>query len=458
MALSAATVFECRTTGSDSNGGGFVAGASGTDFSQQDAAQYTFTDLASSNGTNASPVVTSASHNFVAADVGNILQVTAGTNWTAGFYQVVSVSANAATLDKACGSAASLSGGTYAVGGALATPGKAAGAMAGGNKLWIKSGTYSITSASTNVAGGCPSLPGGAAGVMTKAFGYGSARGDGGTMPLLQASGISTFTLLTLAAFSRAENLSLDGASLTSSKGVSGAAGSSVLYRCKIANCTNSAVTGTASCIAILCEATGCSTVAAFGLAMYLYCVAHDNTISGFSFGTGQQLLGCVASNNTGASSDGFATGGGTNAALIGCTAYANGRHGFNLSITGRNEAVDCLAVNNSGYGFTAASVFDDTYLYNCAGYNNTSGLVNSTNVLAVNQIGLVTLTGSPFTNAAGNDFSLNNTAGAGAACRAAGIPGAAAGNQLPGLSTLAYLDVGASQHADSGGGGGFIF
>src|SRR4051812_5831049 len=108
MAISAATVWECRTSGSDSNGGGFVFGATGTDLSQSDSVSYSFSDLASSNGTNASPQVTSVSHNFVAADVGNLMQITAGTNWTTGFFQIVSVAANAATLDKACGSLASL--------------------------------------------------------------------------------------------------------------------------------------------------------------------------------------------------------------------------------------------------------------------------------------------------------------------------------------------------------------
>jgi hypothetical protein len=47
MALSSATVLEVRTTGVDTNGGGFVTGATGTDFSQQNAAQYSGTNLAS---------------------------------------------------------------------------------------------------------------------------------------------------------------------------------------------------------------------------------------------------------------------------------------------------------------------------------------------------------------------------------------------------------------------------
>jgi hypothetical protein len=73
---------------------------------------------------------------------------------------------------------------------------------------------------------------------------------------------------------------------------------------------------------------------------------------------------------------------------------------------------------------------------------------------------GTVSLSADPCTNAAGGDFSLNNTASAGVACRAAGIPGA-----FPGGNTTGYLDIGAVQHQDAGGGvfapinmnGGFI-
>src|SRR6476661_4844198 len=127
MSLSAATVWEVRPAGSgasDNNGGGFVAGASGTDFSQQDAAAYSGTNLAIDAATNTK--VTSATHNFVAADVGNLLQITAGAGFTTGFYQIVSVASNAATLDRSAGTLGS-TGGTFAVGGALASPGKAAG-------------------------------------------------------------------------------------------------------------------------------------------------------------------------------------------------------------------------------------------------------------------------------------------------------------------------------------------
>ena len=52
-----------------------------------------------------------------------------------------------------------------------------------------------------------------------------------------------------------------------------------------------------------------------------------------------------------------------------------------------------------------------------------------------------IALSADPFTNAAGNDFSLNNTASGGADCRAAGFPGAM---QTGGTG---YPDVGALQH-----------
>jgi len=44
LALSAATVWECRTTGTATAGGGFVAGSTGTDFSQQDAPRIAVSD------------------------------------------------------------------------------------------------------------------------------------------------------------------------------------------------------------------------------------------------------------------------------------------------------------------------------------------------------------------------------------------------------------------------------
>jgi hypothetical protein len=64
-------------------------------------------------------------------------------------------------------------------------------------------------------------------------------------------------------------------------------------------------------------------------------------------------------------------------------------------------------------------------------------------------QTGDVDLTADPFTNAAGGDFSLNNTAGGGALLRATGYPGV-----FPGGTTTGYLDIGAAQHQLGSGSG----
>lgn len=62
-----------------------------------------------------------------------------------------------------------------------------------------------------------------------------------------------------------------------------------------------------------------------------------------------------------------------------------------------------------------------------------------------------VTLSADPFTNAASDNWTLNNTAGGGADVRAAAGPTFDATN-------IGYRDGGALQHQDSGGGGGLAY
>lgn len=95
MAIANNTIWEIKasaTTG-NVNGGGFNPANTGM-----------LTDFAATGATGASPVVTSASYNFVASDVNNYFYVKAGTNWIPGWYKIASVAANAATLDASVGS------------------------------------------------------------------------------------------------------------------------------------------------------------------------------------------------------------------------------------------------------------------------------------------------------------------------------------------------------------------
>src|SRR5262245_41103158 len=103
MALSGTEIaWECRADAdSVQNGGGFVVGASGTDFSQQASAQHTYTDLVISAGDMKQ--LTSVARGFTSVDVGNIIRVTGGTGFTQGRYYIVSVSLGVATMDRNVG-------------------------------------------------------------------------------------------------------------------------------------------------------------------------------------------------------------------------------------------------------------------------------------------------------------------------------------------------------------------
>jgi len=85
--LSGLIVWEIRSNGNDNNGGGFKTGASGTDYSQQTSPQYALTSVTTA-GAGATFLLASASADMV----GNIAHVVSGTNFTAGFYEITSVS------------------------------------------------------------------------------------------------------------------------------------------------------------------------------------------------------------------------------------------------------------------------------------------------------------------------------------------------------------------------------
>ncbi len=119
MAISDAMVWRIRAGGNIANGGGYdstVAGA-GTDYSDQDAAQISITDGAT---TGAVATLTSAAALFTSAMVGNVIRIASGTNFTPGYY-VVTTFTNSTTvvLDRACATGVG-TGGTGSLGGAFA--------------------------------------------------------------------------------------------------------------------------------------------------------------------------------------------------------------------------------------------------------------------------------------------------------------------------------------------------
>ncbi len=98
----------------------------------------------------------------------------------------------------------------------------------------------------------------------------------------------------------------------------------------------------------------------------------------------------------------------------------------FNTYVQSDHIFRNNIFTENAGYGINIDAAGVDAegvpgmFDYN-AFRNNTSGNYNN----ATGGANDVTLTADPYTNASSGDFSLNDTAGGGAACRGAGFPGA---------------------------------
>jgi hypothetical protein len=438
MAIPGDTVWEVRTTGSDTDcGGGFSdasKGASGTDLTQNDAAVYTYTSDLSATGTT---TLTSAGGNFTSDIQGNVIAITGQ-----GYYCITGfTNSTTVTVDRALGTFATTTG---FVGGALASPGLAAGKITTGNIVYVKSGTYN-TSASSNVAGGNVNVD-----LVSSTWrGYGSTRNDGGTKPILKANANSQ----TVMTFSRGttflDNFEVQGTGRTTVTGITcgGFSGTALLwvYRCKVIDFDGIGIkdvsAGTLHVVG--CEISGCTGTVGSGALNITQarggsatgCYVHDNVVAGGVF-SNITVKNCIFENNTGSTSVHGLNFNSQVGWIYECAAYGNAGHGF--AGVGLCTVTNCIAEGQTG---TTRAGFDNTntngLLINCAVYNNTI----STSATGNNQFGTITGSGSFFTNAANGDFSLNNTVNAGALLRAAGYPGT-----YPGGLTISYPDIGAAQ------------
>lgn len=187
-AIDAACAWEIRTTGNSLNGGGWIRGAAGTDYSQQDAAEESYTTLATP-GAGSTTVTCSGADTFDANIVGNIVYIYSGTNFTSGRYEVTArASSTSITFDSSPtpGGAGGGDGIGY-MGGAgtiVGNPQPMFDVCTAGNKVWIEAGTYTFTgNLSTAVDGTIP--------LFIDVEGYNATRGDnptGTNRPLLAAS------------------------------------------------------------------------------------------------------------------------------------------------------------------------------------------------------------------------------------------------------------------------------
>lgn len=173
-ALPSTAVINVRSTATagNLNGGGFNSARGGTDYSLQDTAQINgLTDGTS----NVSTTFTSATGSFTAAMVGNYLHLTAGTNSTPGWYEIVTYnSATSVVLDRACSTGA-MTNGTFYVGGAMSMASTLDDdifeACVPGNTVTVKSGTYTLGETVTIAIDGSTTVP-------IKVIGYTTTPGD----------------------------------------------------------------------------------------------------------------------------------------------------------------------------------------------------------------------------------------------------------------------------------------
>lgn len=456
-ALPASTVWESRTaTGSDNNGGCYAAGSTGVDYSQQNTAQFSGTNLAT---TSTSTVVTAAVHTFVANDVGNCIHVTAGTGWTPGFYSILSVASGQATLDRAP-AAASTSGGTWAEGGALANPQTAITNTTASNVIWVSGSLSETSSLLVNVAGPAHNTN---TAPLNRLIGYGTSRGDSGRLSITMASGSGYAGINVTVAGWIVSNVNINCNSLASSSAIITSAG--ITFRNgKLFGCTaNTPVLFNGSVTQVHnVEITGMSSVNAIqagnssGATRITHVWVHDNTLSASAIrivGPGT-IRFCVLSNNTGATADGISVSTNTLPEVSNNTVYNSGRHGINVATTVFDGGWihNNILVGNGGYGLMASSGAGrggDPDLDGNAYYNNALGTRNNADDTTVNpqNAGVYTntldviLTANPFSNANADDYTLNAVAGGGLAARGTGTPGT-----ISSLTSQGYMDFGAFQ------------
>lgn len=486
MAVSNKAVFECRpATGNDLNGGGFIPGATGTDFSQQAAAQATFngTTVTAVNG-GTSATITLTGYTVSAADVGNLLRQASGTNVVAGLFQIISVNvgANTWTLDRNASSGAMVAM-VGRMGGALATlvqfftDADANTLVTGGYSCYVV-GTMTVTAAiviagqyNTNVAGSSTATTLGGVSVI----GYTATRGDNGQFTLTTAT--NSVDLLHFS--NNCCSVNFYNCAFTTSAGTVGMGAAPTTASsepCRIAfhNCT---FTGLKR--AIWCDGPGNN--GAF-IGLYLRnCVVTGSTVDGIVNSSHTVMMDCYIYSNTGDGTrmewGGIGASGpfvgvrttwygntgkglynqqlggktqvGQNTHLYNCNFVSNTGDGLGISVSGNNGLAEIIVENNifygnGGFGFNCTVLFGFYFGASNAYGGNTSGPYGGV-VSALS--GDVSLSGDPFNGRTTNDFSLNNTSGAGAACRQAGYPGVL---QLGGTG---YADIGQLSPQASGGG-----
>lgn len=390
------------------------------DYSQQDATRQSFSNLGSASG---STTLTDNSSGglFHKAMAGNFININSGTNATAGWYEIVSVTdTNNVVLDRTPHAANVMSASVGKVGGAVSLAGStagitdaiflglSAGASTSGSRFFIKgAATYAVSAALTTV-GGSSTWP-----VIFE--GYTSVRGDrpsiaSGNQPIL-SMGANTFTL---GNYNELRSLSFKG---TGAPVVSLNTGS-IVINCKSLNISTTAARAAFELNNGRPVLLGSEAVSYRGIALntngaagsFINCYAHDSDTGVNQQVTGLDTIGCIICSCVTAGYVENTLGN----VIMGNTFYgAETPIGIGISI----PFAAGLKTNNIFYGFVSgigtadtkyASVLDNNCYYNNTaniGATTTGAFLGASDLTASNPsfTSLTQRTGSTATTTAGN-------------------------------------------------------
>jgi hypothetical protein len=405
------------------------------DYSQQASAQFAYTDLVIQTTTTQ---LKSTAHPFGVQQVGNLINVTSGTNFTAGWYVIKSIASGAAVCDRSVGTAAASSGHGN-MGGSWATLTNITGASpvwVAGNIAWFTTTTSILTITSTYTFEM-------QAGTNTRVSlrGYGTYRGDGTQAEIKTAT--NSVNLITLQAVNSLEFMNINMVCTAGTQGHGVFCSSNNSAQISFVDCTingfNIGINGNfgagfliAGLYVIECTIENCTShgIQNAGYTYLFGCYLYNNTGDGFQSNlsqTSQVFIYCTVASKNGAA--GFHNAGasvGSTFSLVDSVAYNNTSDGYEVDSGAEQmcNIINCIFESNGGYGIdfkspaSAACVGVSNIQRNNAFYNNTSGARNTG---APAGIGDVTATGDVFVAASTGNFTLNGTAGAGAALQTAG-------------------------------------
>lgn len=365
-------VWEVRTTGDDTNGGGYKSSAGTTDYSQQNAAQLTLTDCSTSGVGVAT--LTSFTGGFTAAMVGNVICLSSGSNLTTGWYEITAyASSTSVTLDRAPDDGV---GGvmfaTGKVGGCLGSPGVLSTVqLAKKNRCWVKEGTYTLTT-TTDGSNGPLNLSGIHVNRTLRVEGYAVTRGDGGRPVVSAGATTPSYVINMRGSYNNREQALIGFIVDGNNNAVTGIQDSSsyrtgLVANCKVTNCTNG-ITGQQ---VMQCHVSDCD----YGIRGRVIdeCFVENCTVAGFQDNAVTSFANdCIAQN----CGSGF-TKASYDFHLLNCiadrctTGYLWTQYAMDLIAT------DCIASNCSGYGFgqTGSAASQGSHSMNrCAGFNNALG------------------------------------------------------------------------------------